>query len=178
MSETTTISLSEVSEEQMETLVRELIEGKRTLQQVKGLSDEQMEAIYAMAYQYYQFGKYDQAIEMFNLLGMFNPFESKYWMGLAACLQQSKQFDKAQQVYAVAAMTSEPKDPVPHLHAGECCLGAGEIEDAVRAFRMAVDFSKDQEQHAAVHAKAQGLLEVISAAASGNDTDSPEQETE
>ena len=174
MSDTTTVPFSELSEEQLDTLIREVIEGKTTLQQVKGLSDEQMEAIYAMAYRYYQFGKYDEAIEMFNLLGMFNPFESKYWMGLAASLQLTKQFDKAQQVYAVAAMTSEPGDPVPHLHAGECCLGAGEIEDAVKAFRIAVNFSKDNEEYAAVHAKAQGLLEVIASAAKG----SPNQETE
>ncbi|MEJ5301204.1 MAG: SycD/LcrH family type III secretion system chaperone [Thermodesulforhabdaceae bacterium] len=155
------IPVKDLSEEQMIDIVTAVVKGETTLQEVKGFSDEQMEAIYAIAFNLYQGGKYKDAVEVFTWLGMMNPFVSKYWMGLGASLQMLKDFNNALNAYAVAAITSKPEDPVPHLHAGECYLGLGDKEEALKAFTMASDFSKNKPQYKKVFAKAQAFKEII-----------------
>ncbi len=155
------IQVSDLSAQQIEEIVTAVVKGETTLQEVKGFSDEQMEAIYSIGYNLYQVGKYQDAVQVFSWLGVFNPFMSKYWLGLGASLQMLKNFENALNAYAVAAITSVPEDPVPHLHAGECYLGMDNLDEAAKAFQMAVDFSKDKPQYAKVFHKAQVFHDII-----------------
>ncbi|MGC8718448.1 MAG: SycD/LcrH family type III secretion system chaperone [Thermodesulforhabdaceae bacterium] len=156
-----TIPFQDLTQEQMQDIVTAVVKGEMTLQEVKGFTDEQMEAIYSIGYNLYQAGKYNDAVQVFTWLGIFNPFVSKYWLGLGASLQMIKDFENALNAYAVAAITSEPEDPVPHLHAGECYVGMGDIEEAGKAFQMAADFSKDKPKYAKTYQKALAFLEII-----------------
>jgi len=155
------VDLKELSEEQFHQIAIDVINGETTLQEVKGFSQEQMEAIYSVAYNFYQVGKYQDATQVFSWLGLFNPFVPKYWMGLGASLQMAKEFERALHAYAVAALTSEPEDPTPHLHAGECYLGTGNLEEALKAFQMAVDFGRDKEKYKKVYDKANALSQIL-----------------
>ncbi|BDV01937.1 hypothetical protein TDMWS_20220 [Thermodesulfomicrobium sp. WS] len=157
------IPVQELTQEQLQDIVAAVVKGETTLQEVKGFSDEQMEAIYSVAYNLYQAGKYGDAVQVFSWLGMFNPFVSKYWLGLGASLQMAKDFEKALNAYAVASVTSSPKDPVPHLHAAECYLGMGNIGEAMKALQMAVDFSTGKPEHRKTFQKAQAFLEILTA---------------
>jgi len=155
------IPVKDLTEEQFQEIVQSVVMGETTLQEVKGFSDEQMEAIYSVAYNLYHAGKYADAVQVFSWLGIFNPFVSKYWVGLGASLQMVKDFEKALNAYAVAAITSTPEDPVPHIHAGECYLGMGNVEEAMKAFRMAADFAKNKPEHSKTRQKAQAFLEIL-----------------
>jgi|YelNatPaOPRAMG01_1025707.scaffolds.fasta_scaffold01323_32 type III secretion system low calcium response chaperone LcrH/SycD len=155
------IPVKDLSEQQIQDIVASVLKGETTLQEVKGFSDQQMEAIYSLAFNLYQNGKYKDAIEVFTWLGIMNPFVSKYWMGLGASLQMAKDFSNALNAYAVAAITSKPEDPIPHLHAGECYLGLGNKTEALKAFKMASDYSQNKPQYEKVFAKAQVFKELI-----------------
>jgi type III secretion system low calcium response chaperone LcrH/SycD len=155
------VDVSEISEEQLQDILQGIMTGETTLQEVKGFTDEQMEAVYTVAYNLYQAQKHQDAAEVFTFLSMFNPFNSKYWMGLGASLQMAKDFDNALNAYAVAAVTSIPKDPVPHLHAGECNLGKGDVDEALKGFEMAMDFSEGREEFTSIHEKAKAFCEIL-----------------
>ena len=85
----------------------------------------------------------------------------KYWVGLGACLQLVRQYERALGAYALAAVTSRPRDPLPHFHAGECYLALNNLRDAEKAFRMAVDFGASQPESARLVRRAGALLELI-----------------
>lgn len=156
-----TIPIQDLTQEQIQDLVTAVIKGEMTLQEVKGFTDDQMEAIYSIGYNLYESGKYSDAVQVFTWLGIFNPFISKYWLGLGASLQMIKDFENALNAYAVAAITSEPEDPVPHLHAGECYVGMGNLEEARKAFQTAADFSKDKSKYIKIYKKAMAFLEIL-----------------
>ena len=155
------VKFEEVSQEQLQNVINDVMTGQKTIQEVKGLSDEQMEAIYSMGYNLYQNAKYEDATQVFTWLTMLNPFQSKYWMGLGGALQMSKDFDWALQTYAMAAVVGEPRYPTPHLHAGECYMSKGDLDEAVKGFKMAMDFSEGNDKYKKVHLKAKAFCEIL-----------------
>lgn len=106
-----------------------------SLAELKGIDLQKLEALYALAYQYYQAQNYQDAKNIFQALCLFEPSEQKYFMGLASCEQGLKNYSKAADVYSVCCVLSGLKDPKPMYYAGVCLLKAGRKEDAKVAFQ-------------------------------------------
>jgi type III secretion system low calcium response chaperone LcrH/SycD len=155
------VKVDELADEQLQRITEDILRGKMTLQEVKGFSDADVEAIYSVGHSLYMAARYDEARPVFNWLVLLNPYKGKYWLGLAACQQLMKDYEKALTAYALTAMTSAPRDPVPHFHAGECSLAMNKPEDAAKAFAMAVDFGKGRSQYDRLTRKAEALLGLI-----------------
>lgn len=109
-----------------------------TLQIACDVTDEEMEVLYSEAYNFYDQAKYSQSADAFRWLVLFNPFLSRYWMGLGASQQLLKLYDKALHSYAVAALL-DASSPYPHLYAYDCCIALGFQEDAVKALNLAAE---------------------------------------
>src|SRR5690606_39901315 len=75
-----------------------------TLDQVFDLTEEDEEAIYAIAHNYYNNGKYDKAIPLFQFLSIVDHLNIKWWMGLGAATQMAKEYEKAVNAYAMATL--------------------------------------------------------------------------
>jgi type III secretion system low calcium response chaperone LcrH/SycD len=150
-----------LTDEQIQRITEDILRGKKTLQEVKGLSDDDVEAIYSVGHSLYLAARYGEARPVFNWLVLLNPYKGKYWLGLAACQQVMKDYKAALTAYALAAMTSAPRDPVPHFHAGECSLALNNPADAAKAFAMAVGFGKGRPRYDKLARKAEALLELI-----------------
>jgi type III secretion system low calcium response chaperone LcrH/SycD len=118
-------------------------QGEAILQEACGLSNSSLETLYEQAYDSYTKGKGMEAARYFGLLIALNPFQQKFWMGLAASQQLEKKYDKALQAYALAALLDD-RDPIPHYHAAQCYLAMGNKKDAIKALELA-------EAHASVH---------------------------
>lgn len=88
--------------------------------------------IYTDAFFQYQSGNYAEAIDAFRLLCTHEPLEGKFWFGLAASLQESKDYEQALQAWAVTSLL-KPNDPYPHFHAAECYLSLANLADATKA---------------------------------------------
>lgn len=136
----------------------------RTFQDFTALTPESMEVIYLVAYNHYNTGKYEDAEKVFRLLTTLNHFERKYWKGLAAARESLKQFEPALQCYGYLGMM-DPHDPYPAFKAAQCLLALGRPKDAESGLVAAVFNSANREEHAELHAQAQGLLELVQAAA-------------
>lgn len=106
-----------------------------TLSDLAGLQPEQMENLYALAYQYYNADNYEDARNIFRALCLYDPSEEKYFMGLAASEQGLGNYQQASDLYATAAVLSGLKDPQPMYYAAVCLLKAGKKDEAILALR-------------------------------------------
>lgn len=99
--------------------------GAMTVAQMRGITTEEMETVYALAYDYYRTGRYDEAETLFAFLTTFDHFNEKYWMGMGAVLQVKKKFEKAVQVYSYVAAILNLENVKASYYAAECNLAMG-----------------------------------------------------
>ncbi len=98
-----------------------------------GVTPDQMDVLYALAYKYYNAESYTEARNIFKALCLYDSTEQKYFMGLAASEQGLHNYDKAAQFYSVCCVLSGLKDPKPMYYAALCLLRAGKKDDAMAA---------------------------------------------
>lgn len=127
-----------------------------TLKDVRGIPEDVMEGLYAHAYEFYQQGRAKDAEVIFRFLSMYDSYNADYVMGLAASLQQQKQYEKALNAYTMAFAIAE-NDYLPMLHAGQCHLLMKNKESARSCFSAIVDSTATE----AIKAKAQVYLAML-----------------
>lgn len=108
---------------------------------VLSLSSEELKLLYTLAYHLYDNGKYPDSKRIFRFLTICEPFDRRYWMGLAASYLLLKDYAAAAECYSVAAV-QDPNDPFVHLHAADCFFAQGQIETGVRALESAIAAAK------------------------------------
>lgn len=100
------------------------------------ISEDALSSIYAMGYNFYTHGKYQESSDFFRFLTIANPYQRKHWMGLAASKQMLKQYPEAIECYSVAAV-QDPHDPYTHLYAADCFLALNDHANAKIALESA-----------------------------------------
>ncbi|MBE6382631.1 MAG: CesD/SycD/LcrH family type III secretion system chaperone [Lentisphaerae bacterium] len=119
--------------------VRALIDKGSTLKQLRGVTNAELEAVYSLAFGYYQTGKYEEALKLFQFLVLFDHLNKKYWMGLGAVQQVLKDFQNAVVSYGYCSFL-DLKNPKPQLHAAECFLAMGDKRSAASAIFALEEF--------------------------------------
>ena len=112
--------------------VKSLIEKNATLKQLNGVTNSELEAVYSLAFGYYQTGRYDEALKLFQFLVLFDHLNQKYWMGLGATQQVLKDYQAAVTSYGYCSFLNL-ENPKPQLHAAECYLALGDKGNAASA---------------------------------------------
>ena len=100
-----------------------------TLQDAMGLNDASLEEVYALAYGFYDQGKYKEAVSLFHLLAGASPSTFKYVFGFASCLHQMEIYGDASVGFLVAG-TLEPDNPIPAYYALDAFLKMNLLEEA------------------------------------------------
>lgn len=103
------------------------------LADLSGLSEEHMEALYALAYQYYEADNFQDAKNIFTSLCLYDTNNEKYYMGLAATLHSLGEYKNAADMYSVACVLSGLLNPEPMYFASICLLKNNQKEDAIVA---------------------------------------------
>ncbi len=116
----------------VEELARKCLEEGATLADVRGYTDDEMEAVYRFAHNAYEQRKYDDAAKLFHFLAENDHTESRFWMGLGASLQMTGGHEEALAAYGVAALL-DATNPRPPLHAAECYLALRDLEGGRKA---------------------------------------------
>ena len=130
-------SLSENDLLRVEQLAKKcLIEGA-TLADIRGYTEDEMEAVYHFAHNAYQQRKYAEALRLFQFLVQNDHAETRFWMGLAASYHMSGSHQQAVTAYGMAAVL-DATNPRPALHAGECYLAMEDPQNARKAFEAVV----------------------------------------
>ena len=115
-------------------------------------SDEAIEESYGYAYNYYQMGDYDAAVNSFLILVAIRPRERRFWNALAASMQMKRDYRDAIQAYGMAAIyDSDNKDPFPHFYAAQCYHSLGEYGKALEVLRAAAHVAGEQPHYRRFH---------------------------
>ncbi len=136
----------ELNKDTLQEIAKRVMEEPVTLRDLKGITTDEMEAVYSLGFNFYNTGRYDDAEKVFKFLVMFDHMSPKYWMGLAAVQQVKKDYASATTSYAYASFL-DIHDPKPQYHAAECFLAMGDVENATSALEALKAFApKDTER--------------------------------
>ncbi|USE35287.1 SycD/LcrH family type III secretion system chaperone [Endozoicomonas sp. SCSIO W0465] len=131
-----------------------------TFKDLKNMSDDAMEAIYSVAYNLYQGGKYEEAKKVFQFLCFYDHFNRKYFLGLGACQQMQKQYDSAIEIFSFATLL-DSDDPRPMMYIGDCHLAKGDRENARISYETSIDWAGDSPKYAGDLDRAKNMLENL-----------------
>ena len=141
--------------------VKTLIEKGSTLKQMRGITNEELEAVYTLAFGYYRTGKFNEALKLFQFLVLFDHLNAKYWMGLGAVQQVLKDYQNAVLAYGYSSFLNLD-NPKPQLHAAECFLAMGDKRSAASAlFALNEYCPTDTDIGREYRAKAEKLRELV-----------------
>ena len=146
--------------ETIENAAKAFMEGA-TIKELRGLTNDEMEAVYSLAFNFYRTGKFDDAEKLFNFLALFDHLNAKYWFGVGAVRQAKKNFAMAIQAYTYAAFL-DIHDPKPQYHAAECYLAIGDKVHAASAINAIEEFAdRNTERGRSYLAKAEEMKRLL-----------------
>lgn len=122
--------------------VAEMLEmGVTTVRDLKGITDDEMEAVYTIGYNFYSVGRYEDAEAVFKFLILFDHLSEKYWMGLGATHQALKKYKEALVAYQTIVGNLNIKNYKAAYFAAECFLALGEKENAANALETVLIYA-------------------------------------
>ncbi|GLS24662.1 SycD/LcrH family type III secretion system chaperone [Marinibactrum halimedae] len=132
-----------------------------TLGHALDLQESELEAMYAMAYEKYTMGAYQEALSLFQLLCRCDHFDSRFILGLGAVRQALKEYKLAGETYSFAAVvhTQDPRFP---FHTAECHLALGNNIKAASGFEEAYNRSLGKPKFEKLKEKAEACLFMLS----------------
>ena len=132
-----------------------------TFKEISNIDDKSTEAIYAVGYNLYQAGKYDDAKNIFQFLSYYDHYNSKFFTGLGACFMMNKEYTKAIELFSYACALNK-LDPKNHIYMGDCYLNKGEKENAVKSFHKAKIVSENIKEYKVEYKKSCSMLKNLS----------------
>lgn len=159
---------NEVENEEVRLILQTLGNGG-TIKDLKGISSDMLEGVYALAYGFYQNGQLDDAETFFRFLCLYDFYNADYAMGLAAVLQMKKQYDQAVSTYAVAQILDTRSDK-PMFHMAQCHLAQGKVTLAGECFEGVARRAGGSE----LGNRAQAYLEAIRTSGEEPSLDAPD----
>ena len=152
--------MAQITEAGIKEAAKKFLEGS-TIKELKGITNNEMEAVYSLAFNYYRTGKFEEAEKLFNFLALFDHLNPKFWMGVGAVRQVRKDFSGAVQAYGYASFL-DISNPKPQLHAAECFLAMGDKRNAASSLEALDHFCpKDTDIGREYRAKAAELRKII-----------------
>jgi type III secretion system low calcium response chaperone LcrH/SycD len=121
------------------------------------ISDDEMEAAYAVAFNLVNQGQFEDAEKLLAWLAGLDQFEPKYLIGVGICRQQMGQHQGAVDAFSAAGVL-EVANPVPALRAAECYLAMGQMDQARSGLKAALHWAGEKPAHAAIRQRAAALL--------------------
>ena len=138
-----------------------------TLKTLVDMGEKEMEAIYAVAYNHLSANKYDQAIDLFKFLCLYDHTEARWFYGLGVAQQRKGAHESAVNSYGMATIL-DVDNPRPQAQAGYCLLALGRWPEAASALEGAIMVCGDTPEHAAIKRQAEAMLQNAKAKAAGN----------
>ncbi|ABC30037.1 FOG: TPR repeat [Hahella chejuensis KCTC 2396] len=141
-------------------LLQQVMQGGGALAIARGITQEEIEAIYTISYNLYQQRKFEQAEKTFAFLCLYSHLDVRFWTGLGACRESLGKYAEAIEAYSYSALLQHD-NPVPPLQAAKCYLALNDLKQARNGLTAALHWSQGRPQHQATYHKAQELLGAI-----------------
>ncbi|HEX8441210.1 SycD/LcrH family type III secretion system chaperone [Archangium sp.] len=144
-------------EAKLNTLMQRWADGKATLRDVRGYTDEELYAIAKTAYYFFYQGRVNEARTLFQGLYAVNPADAYFAKALGVVEMAAGNPQGALAAYDVALKLAA-NDAGAYVGRAEVKLAMGQKSQAVEDLRRATQLAKDDE---AVFAKASAMLETL-----------------
>lgn len=154
------LNVDNIDEAQLQALVDKFLTQGATFKQLKGFTEDEMEAVYTVAYNLFQNGKLDDAEKVFRFLCFFDHLCQKYWLGLGACRKSLKNFAGAIDSFGLASIL-DIRDPRPALQSAECHIQLGRRDEAISALSAAIGYGGQNAKYASLVDRAKMMLKVL-----------------
>lgn len=129
------MKMSENMKEEVQALMEDILAGKISVADARGITDEELESAYALGYSFYGVGDWEKAETVFRFLTMMSHLDVKYWMALGAARQAKKDWQGALKVYAHVCVNLDSRNVKASLRAAECYLRLGDRKNAASALQ-------------------------------------------
>ena len=123
-------------------MVQVFFDGLTELRKLDGISDDEMETVYALGYNFFVYGKHEAARDIFTSLTDYAPYTAYYWRALGAVNQQLKDYPKAIAAYDMAIANDET-DVVSYVYRGESQILSGNVEAGIQNFKQVLQIGTE-----------------------------------
>lgn len=141
-------------------LTEEIIAGRADLAAVIGITDDELEAVYALGHRFYSCGRYGEALIFFRFLCMHRYTDPRFWFGFGAASQMSGDSANAVRAYGLAALLNG-EDPQIPLRAAKCLIKLDQRAAAVSALESVLELSGGKPEHKAFAQRASLMLRQL-----------------
>jgi type III secretion system low calcium response chaperone LcrH/SycD len=100
-----------------------------------GLSEDTFNGFYVIGSEFFNDGKYEEALNVFLLLTNLDHLVFETWLGLGICWQKKNNPLEALRAFSMASLVNFTH-PAPHIHSAEIYLSIGEKELAQETYKM------------------------------------------
>ncbi|MBV8190024.1 MAG: SycD/LcrH family type III secretion system chaperone [Alphaproteobacteria bacterium] len=106
------------------------------LKDLRGLTDEDLETVYAIGFNLYNQAKYEQAEPLFQFACLYGNTQPRYWLALGNCRQLLKKYEAAIEAFGLAYF-HDSDNAWPVIQTATCYLALGNRENAKDALELA-----------------------------------------
>ncbi len=106
----------------------------------RGLTNQDLDALYVIAYNLYAEKKYQAALQIFQGMLFYNHFDKRGWLGTAACLQMLKRYQDAILSYSYVSLL-DSEDLLSLFHSIECYIALERYADADSALEVLISLA-------------------------------------
>ncbi len=144
-------------EAKLNTLMQRWADGKATLRDVRGYTDEELYAIAKTAYYFFYQGRVNEARTLFQGLYAINPADAYFAKALGVVEMAAGNPQGALAAYDVALKLAA-NDAAAYVGRAEVKLALGQKSQAAEDLRRAAQLTKDGDP---IHAKSSAMLEAL-----------------
>ena len=112
-------------------------EEKRSMQQLLGVSDQAMHALYRVSVEIYNERRFKEAAAAFSVIAVLDPWHFDAWMALGNAEYFCHRYRGALIAYAMA-MHCNPKNPFSHVYSAACYEKIKEYDNAIQSLDTAL----------------------------------------
>lgn len=127
----------------------------------KRFSDEQIELIYSVGHGLFMQGKFEKALNVFKLVMLYRPIDSRYTEAYATTLKRMGRFEEAIPVFAAAFVFGDLLQPMPAIHIAECLAALGRTDESECLVRPLLDFADVNAAYGDIRERAETLLVML-----------------
>ncbi len=111
---------------------------------LQDLPAREKETLYGAAYGIYESGEYEKGANLFTRLLLHDPYDLRFWKGLASCHQMLCEYKEALYAWSIVSLLGE-NPPQAHFHAAECYLSLEDRDEAKKALNCAKHFLQNND---------------------------------
>jgi tetratricopeptide (TPR) repeat protein len=124
----------------LDDLAKAMTEGRISLAEVGGFTENELDGAYAVACKYTEMGQIAESMQIAGYLIFIDPYKSRYYQLAAICMQRLKLFDAADHFYGLALAIS-PEDARSLVYRGEARIMMGRMDEGLDFVRRGGDLA-------------------------------------